>query len=180
MTGVQTCALPIWFSVPDALPRAPALPVPLLFAGRSVPVSLLGFPPRPGLRRLPALLAAIALPRVSRPKAPLAPFEQTSPRPRPARQPFALTALLIFAMACRTLGKAHGRSLLPEALPWRGRQSSPGRSRSYGQYETNNSIAKIGCSPARGFLSPPAAARRAPNAAASASDEAVVREAELQ
>ena len=33
-----------WFSVPDALPIALALPVPLLFAGHSVPVSLLGFP----------------------------------------------------------------------------------------------------------------------------------------
>ena len=48
-------------------------------------------------------------------------------------------------------------------LPWRGRQSSPGRSRSSGQYETNNSIAKIGCSPARFPFSPPAAARRAPS-----------------
>jgi hypothetical protein len=108
------------------------LPVPLLFAGRSVPVSLLGFPPRPGPRRLPALLAAIALPRMSRPKVLLTSFEQTLPGAGPAHQPFASAALLIFGMACRTLGRAQGRSLLPEALPRRGLHSSPGRSRSSG------------------------------------------------
>ena len=116
----------------------------MLFAGRSVPVSLLGFPPRPGPRRLPALLAAIALPRMSRPKVLLTSFEQTLPGARPAHQPFASAALLIFGMACRTLGRAQGRSLLPEALPRRGWHSSPGRSRSSGQYEINNSIAPIG------------------------------------
>jgi hypothetical protein len=142
--GVWNCLTCRWFSVPDTLPIAPALPVPLLSAGRSVPVSLLGFPPRPGPRRLPALLAAIALPRMSRPKVLLTSFEQASPRPGPARQPFAPAALLIFGMACRTLGKAQGRSLLPEALPRRGLHSSPGRSRSSGQYEINNSIAPIG------------------------------------
>ena len=129
---------------PDALPVAPALPVPLLFAGRSVPVSLLGFPPRPGPRRLPALLAAIALPRMSRPKVLLTSFEQTLPGAGPARRPFAPAALLIFGMACSTLGRAQGRSLLPEALPRRGLHSSPGRSRSSGQYEIVNSIAPIG------------------------------------
>ena len=109
------------------------MPVPLLFAGRSVPVSLLGFPPRPGPRRLPALLAAIALPRMSRVKALFTSFEQTPPGPWPARRPFAPAALLIFGMACSTLGRAQGRSLLPEALPRRGWHSSPGRSRSSGQ-----------------------------------------------
>ena len=122
-----------------------------------VPVSLLGFPPRPGPRRLPARLAAIALPRMSRPKVLLTSFEQTPSGPRPARQPFAPAARLIFGMACRTLGRAQGRSLLPEALPWRGWHSSPGRSRSSDQYEINNSIAKIGCpwaSPLRRSLFP--------------------------
>jgi hypothetical protein len=142
--GVWNCLTCRWFSVPDALPIAPALPVPLLFAGRSVPVSLLGFPPRPGPRRLPALLTAIALPRMSRPKVLLTSFEQTPPGAWPAHQPFASAALLIFGMACRTLGRAQGRSLLPEALPRRGLHSSPGRSRSSGQYEINNSIAQIG------------------------------------
>ena len=116
----------------------------MLFAGRSAPVSLLGFPPRPGPRRLSARLAAIALPRMSRPKVLLTSFEQTRPGPWPARRPFAPAALLIFGMACSTLGRAQGRSLLPEALPRRGLHSSPGRSRSSGQYEINNSIAQIG------------------------------------
>jgi hypothetical protein len=130
--GVWNCFTCRWFSVPDTLPIALALPVPLLFAGRSVPVSPLGFPPRPGPRRLPARLAAIALPRMSRPKVLLTSFEQTLPGAGPAHQPFASAALLIFGMACRTLGRAQGRSLLPEALPRRGLHSSPGRSRSSG------------------------------------------------
>jgi hypothetical protein len=142
--GVWNCFTCRWFSVHDTLPIAPALPVPLLFAGRSVPVSLLGFPPRPGPRRLPALLAAIALPRPSWPKVLLTSFEQTPPGPWLPHQPLASAALLIFGMACRTLGRAQGRSLLPEALPRRGLHSSPGRSRSSGQYEINNSIAPIG------------------------------------
>jgi hypothetical protein len=127
--GIRNGFVCWWFSAPDTLPIAPALPVPLLFAGRSVPVSLLGFPPRPGPRRLPALLTAIALPRMSRPKVLLTSFEQTPPGPCPAHQPFPSAALLIFGMACRTLGRAQGRSLLPEALPRRGLHSSPGRSR---------------------------------------------------
>jgi hypothetical protein len=141
--GVWNCFTCRWFSVPDTLPIAPALPVPLLFAGRSIPVSLLGFPPRPGPRRLPARLAAIALPRLSRPKVLLTSFEQTLPGAGPAHQPLASAALLIFGMACSTLGRAQGRSLLPEALPRRGLHSSPGRSRSSGQYEIINSIAPI-------------------------------------
>ena len=122
------------------------MPVALLFARRRGPIDLLGLPPRPRPCRPSALLAAITLPRTSRPKALLTSFEQTRPAPRSARQPLALAALLIFGMACSTLGKAHGRSLLPDALPWRGRHSSPGRSRSSDQYEINNSIAKIGYS----------------------------------
>ena len=152
-----------WFSVPDALPVTPALPVTLLFARRRGPIALLGLPPRPGPRRLPALLAAITLPRPPRSKPLLTSFEQAPPGSRPARGPFAPAALLIFGMACRTLGRAQGRSLLPEALPRRGLHSSPGRSRSSDQYEINNSIAKIG-SPAtsslrRSLFFPPAAAR---------------------
>ena len=120
------------------------MPVALLFTRRRGPIALLGLPPRPGPRRLPARLAAIALPRMSRPKLLLTSFEQTPPGPGPAPQPFAPAALLIFGMACSTLGRAQGRSLLPEALPRRGLHSSPGRSRSSGQYEINNSIAQIG------------------------------------
>jgi hypothetical protein len=105
------------------------LPVAPLFACRRGPIDLLGLPPRPGPRRLPALLAAIALPRQSRMKPLLTSFEQAPPRPRPALQPLAPAARLIFGMACRTLGRAQGRSLLPEALSRRGRHSPPGRSR---------------------------------------------------
>jgi hypothetical protein len=124
--GVWNCFTCRWFSAPDTFPIALALPVPLLFTGRSVPVFLLGFPPRPGPRRLPALLAAIALPRMSRVKALFTSFEQTPPSTRPARHPFAPAALLIFGMACSILGRAQGRSLLPEALTGRGLHSSPG------------------------------------------------------
>ena len=97
------------------MPVAPALPVAFLFARRRRPVLVLALPPRPYPRRLPAMRAAIALPRVSRTKAPLASFEQTPPGTGPSRRPFPSAGLLIFGMACRTLGKAHGRSLLPEA-----------------------------------------------------------------
>ena len=113
--GVWNCFTCRWFSVSDTLPIAPALPVPLLFAGRSVPVSLLGFPPRPSPRRLPALLAAIALPRLSRPKVLLTSFEQTPPGPWPAHQPLVSAALLIFGMACRTLGRAQGEVIAPRS-----------------------------------------------------------------
>src|ERR1019366_2224927 len=59
---------------------------------------------------------------------------------RPAHQPFASAALLIFGMACRTLGRAQGRALLPEALPRRGWDSSPGRRRSSGQYGKSTTL----------------------------------------
>ena len=154
--GVWNCFTCRWFSVPDTLPIALALPVPLLFAGRSVPVSLLGFPPRPGPRRLPARLAAIALQRLSRIKASLASFEQALPgpggAPRPARQPFRPAALLIFGMACSTLGKAHGRSLLPEAPAPEGKALLSGAQQIFGSIEINNSIAKIRCP--RGSFAP--------------------------
>jgi hypothetical protein len=107
-----------WFSASDAFPVTPALPVTLLFARRRGPIALLSLPPRPGPRRLPALLAAIALPPPSRAKPLLTTFEQTPPGPRGSSLPtcpFSPAALLIFGMACRTLGRAQGRSLLPEA-----------------------------------------------------------------
>ena len=102
------------------LPIVPALPVAFLFAGCGDPIFLLRLPPRPNPRRLPAPVAAIALPRVSRPKAPLASLEQASPRPRPAHPPLPPTGLLIFGMVCRILRRAHGRSLLPDALALEG------------------------------------------------------------
>ncbi len=104
-----------WFSVSDAVPITLALADALPFARPRRPVSLLRLPPRPGSRLLPARLAAITLPRPPRTKPLLTTFEQTPSGPRPAPGPLAPAALLIFGMACRTLGRAHGRSLLPEA-----------------------------------------------------------------
>jgi hypothetical protein len=105
------------FSTPDALPVTPALPIALLSAGGRGPVALLRLHPRPGPRRLPARLAAIPLPRPSWPKALLTSFEQTQSRPRSAHQLSSRAVRLIFGMACSTLGRAQGRSLLPEVLP---------------------------------------------------------------
>ena len=99
------------FPVPCALPVAPALAVPFLFARRRRPVVLLRLPARPAARLPAALLAAIALVRLPRMEALPASFEQTPPRPGtlpPASR-------LLFDMGCRTLKKAHGRSRLPEA-----------------------------------------------------------------
>lgn len=132
------------------------MPVAFLFARRRGPIALLGPPPRPRPCRLPALLAAIALPRPSRTKPPLTSFEQTPPRPCPARQPLSPTGLLIFETACRTLGKAHGRSLLPEALPWRGIAILSGAQQIFRSVRNRQLYRK------NRTLAPPAAARRAP------------------
>jgi hypothetical protein len=129
------------------------LPVALLFAGRRGPVALLRLPPRPGPRRLPARLAAIALPRSSWLKALLTSFEQTQSRPRSARQPFSRAALLIFGMACSTLGGAQGRSLLPEAPAPEGIALLSGAQQIFGSIRDNNSIAKMRCLRALPLLS---------------------------
>src|SRR5947209_6636859 len=105
-----------WFSFFDALPVAPALTVPFLLAPRRRPVSLLRLPPRPLPSLLPALRAAIPLPRLPRMKTLLAAFEETPAHPRPVRRTLPPASRLIFGMACRTLGRAHGRSRPPEAL----------------------------------------------------------------
>src|SRR5260370_39444151 len=97
-----------WFPVFDALPVALASTVPLPFAGRRRPVSLLRLPLRPFPCRIPAPFAAIALTRLPRMKALLASFQQTTAPPRPAQQSSRPT-LLIFGMGCSTLGRAHGR-----------------------------------------------------------------------
>src|SRR5471030_1982148 len=107
--GTVNCLWLWWFPAFDALPVAPALPVPFLLACPCRPVSLLRLPPRPLPRRLPAALAAIALARLPRMKALLASFQQTSTHPRPTGQSLPPATLLIFGMACRTLGRAHGR-----------------------------------------------------------------------
>src|SRR6202142_2905542 len=98
-----------WFPAFDALPVTPVLPVPFSLARRRRAVSLLRLPPRPLPRRLPAALAAIALARLPRIKALLASLQQTTPHPRPAGQSLPPATLLIFGLACSTLGRAQGR-----------------------------------------------------------------------
>jgi len=88
-----------WFPAFDKLPVALALPVPFLFARRGGPVSLLRLPPRPLPRCLPAALTAVALACLVGMKALLAPFQQTTPRARPACRSLRPT-LLIFGIAC--------------------------------------------------------------------------------
>ena|SRR6516225_5014708 len=112
---LRNCLFLRRFPVPDALPVAPALPVPLLLAlGRS-PVSVLGLPPRPLPRSLPAAGAAIPLAHSLGAKALLASLQQATPPPRPAGRSFPPTDLLLLGTACRILGRAHGRYWLPEA-----------------------------------------------------------------
>jgi len=95
--------------VSDALAVTAALPVPFFSPLPCGSVSLLRFPARPFPRRHPALLAAIALTSLPGMKTFLASFEQTPSRPRTARRSLPPGALLIFGMACRILGRAHGR-----------------------------------------------------------------------
>src|SRR5580700_9027301 len=109
--GVLNCLWLWWFPAFDALPVAPALPVPFLSARLCRPVSLLRLPLRPLPRRLPAALAAIVLARLPGMKELLASLQQTMPPPRAPGQslpPPPPASLLIFAMACSTLRKAHG------------------------------------------------------------------------
>src|SRR5712692_182747 len=104
------CFLLLWFPLSDARPVAKALPVPFFSASHRSPISLPRLPLRPHPRRLPAAVAAIALPRLPGAKALLTSFEQTPAPPRVAAgQPLPPPGLLIFGMACRILGKAHGR-----------------------------------------------------------------------
>src|SRR5277367_1686825 len=87
----------------DALPVAPALPVPFLLARRRLPIALLRLPPRPFPRSLLTVLAAIALACLPGMKALLASLQQTTPHARPACRALPLASLLIFGMACSTL-----------------------------------------------------------------------------
>jgi hypothetical protein len=93
----------------DALAVASALPVASLFATGCLAVLLLRLPPRPLPRLLPALRAAIALARVPRMHTLLAAFQQTAPCSRPPSPALPPLRRLIFARACKTLGRAHGR-----------------------------------------------------------------------
>jgi hypothetical protein len=106
--GVVNCLWLWWFPALEALPVALALPVPFLLACPCRPVALLCLPPRPLPRRLPTALAAIALARLPRMKALLASLQQIPPHPRPAGQSLPPATLLIFGMACSTLGRPMG------------------------------------------------------------------------
>jgi len=92
--------------VTAALPVAPALPIASLLAGRRFPVALLGLPPGPLPCRCPARRAAIPLAGLAGMKTLLAAFQQTPPLPR---RSLSSASRLLFARACRTLGRAHGR-----------------------------------------------------------------------
>jgi hypothetical protein len=106
----------VWrFPAPDSLAVAPTLAVSFILAHRRLPISSLSFPSRPLPRLLTAPLAAIALAHLPGMKALPAPFEQTTPCAPLAGSSFPPTRLLIFGMACWILGRAHGRSRLPEA-----------------------------------------------------------------
>ena len=92
-----------WFPAFDAFPIALALPVALLSPRRRFPVSLLVLPSPPFPRCFPALRAAISLLRPLWTKTLFAAFQQAAPRPPPAPP-----SLLLFGLACKTLGRAHG------------------------------------------------------------------------
>jgi hypothetical protein len=122
---------PGWFAGLDALPVALALAVALFLARPRFPVALLRLPPRPLPCRLAAIAAAIALPRVPRSITLFAALQQTSPLARTAALPPARR--LPFARPCNTLGRAHGRSRLPEA-PARQGNLTPLRAQSTSGY----------------------------------------------
>src|SRR3974390_2800362 len=86
-----------------ALPITPALLVAFRLTSYRLPISLLGLPTRPLPRRLPAVLAAIALARLAGMKALLAPFEQATPLPRPTLGLFPSPSRLPFARTCKIL-----------------------------------------------------------------------------
>jgi len=137
--GLAHCLWLRGFAVPDPLPVSSALAVPFLLARRRRPITLLGLPPRPLPRRFPAALAAIALLRLPRMKTLLTSFQQTASHPRPAGQTFPPADLLLFAMACRILGRAHGRSRLPEAPALEGNALLSGAQQTSGSLQNPHS-----------------------------------------
>ena len=107
--GIVNCFWLWCFPAFDALAVAPALSAALLSPRRSFPVSLLVLPPRPFPRRFPALLAAVALPRLPGMEALLASLQEAIPLTRPTPGLFPSPTRLPFARTCKILGRAHGR-----------------------------------------------------------------------
>jgi hypothetical protein len=133
-----------WFPLFDTLPVTLALSIAFFFARHRRPVNLLGLPPRPLPRRLPAWLAAIALARFNGTKTPIAAFQQTAAPPGPADAVFPPAVFPILGGACRILDRAHGSAPPGKLMPRRGRASSPGRSRSGFTTNSNSIAAKPG------------------------------------
>jgi hypothetical protein len=118
--GLVSCCTGLFFPVPHALPIAPALRLPFFLAPRRGPVFLLRLPLGPLLRLLPALVTAITLRGLLRPKAGAASLQQTPPRSWPAHRARTSGCLLIFGIVCRTFRKAHGRWSSQKLMPRRG------------------------------------------------------------
>ena len=107
--SLANCFWPLRLPALDPFPVARALGVAFPLTTRCSPVLPLSLPPRPVPRLRPAALAAIPLARLPRMEALLAAFEQTPSQPRPTSPMLPSASSLIFARACRTLGRAHGR-----------------------------------------------------------------------
>ena len=133
----------------DALTVTAALPVSLSFPHHRGAVFLLSFPARPFPRSPPASFTAIALTRPPGMKMFLASFEQTPASARTWNGSPAPERRLIFGLACRTLVRAHGRSLLPESsCP--GEDGNPLRGAASLRLSANqNSIATRACTTSR-------------------------------
>ena len=107
--GLVNCLWRRWFPAFDALPVTPALPVAFLLARSRLPVALLGLPSRPLPRRLPALLAAIALARLPRMESVARTLSADNTAAAADARMLPPSTRLPFARTCKILGRAHGR-----------------------------------------------------------------------
>src|SRR6516225_720069 len=113
---------PCFYRLPalEALPVAPALPLPFLLPRRRFPVALLRLPPRPLPRSRPAEIAAIPLARMPRTKALLASLQKTVPRPRPPCPALPPATCLHFPWRVALSDRPMGGDDSQKLLPWRG------------------------------------------------------------
>ena len=140
-----------WWTVSDSLSITSALPVTSLFSYRRRSIVLLRLPPRPSPRRAPAFVTAITLSRPLRTKTPLAPLQQTEPRPRAPTG--RLAGFPIFGRECRILVRAHGSVAPGSSCP--GGDSTPLRGAA-GSGSAQISLSQSKAPPPRAsvFLSP--------------------------